>query len=503
MIPINLVAYLLTLVFAASCSMHQKVEQRVEDWPLPQDVPVVEEQQSENIEVVRKARKTATKEGQMVGSSSIKQRETNKRHVYFLYGAEHLNLKNYYFDIPVVFNKTVQGWIKYFLGRGKKHFIRYTERAGRYAPVLGKILENSGLPRDLIFLAMAESGFHNNAKSWAKAVGPWQFMPFTGRKYGLQIDWYLDERRDPLKATIAAAKYLSDLYDLFGSWELAAAAYNAGEGKISRAIRRYRTRNFWELRRGRYLRRETKNYVPKIMALAIIGKNLESFGFTDVKFERPLDFDEITVSGNTDLYQVGEVLDVDFTMLKKLNPELMRWVTPLAHETYKLRVPVGKRQIYEQCCAHLNLLAKDFQEYTVPARQRITLRQVGRKFRIKYTSVLEQLNGISAQMALSRGTKIILPFHRDHSRKESMYADLYELPRRSVRRAKSYRSRVRLAKLRGKKISSPSGFYIVKKGDTLWSIARKMGLSLDTLIASNLNIVQGRMIRVGDRLVVR
>ena len=235
--------------------------------------------QSQNIRVVRKAQKTKTKAGQMVGSSSIKYKEANKRHVYFLYGAEHLNLKNYYFDIPVVFNKKVQNWIEYFLVRGRDHFIRYTQRAGRYAPVLGKILEDNGLPRDLIFLAMAESGFHNNAKSWAKAVGPWQFMPFTGRKYGLEVNWYLDERRDPLKSTLAAAQYLDDLYELFGSWELATAAYNAGEGKIGRAIRRYRTRNFWQLLKGRYLRRETKNYVPKIMALAIIGKNLKSFGF--------------------------------------------------------------------------------------------------------------------------------------------------------------------------------------------------------------------------------
>ncbi len=142
-------------------------------------------------------------------------------------------------------------------------------------------MADNGLPRDLIYLAMAESGFQNHARSWAKAVGPWQFMPYTGRKFGLNIDWYVDERRDPLKASIAAANYLKTLHNLFGSWELAAAGYNAGEGKIARAIRMYHSKDFWRLTQGRYLRPETKNYVPKIMALAIIGKNLDVFGFNE------------------------------------------------------------------------------------------------------------------------------------------------------------------------------------------------------------------------------
>ena len=216
-----------------------------------------------------------------------------------------------------------------------------------------------------------------------------------------------------------------------------------------------------------------------------------------------MDFDEITVPNGTDLYLIGEVLNVEFAMIKKLNPELMRWVTPPHKKTYKLRVPVGKRLAYEKCCTHLDLSAKDFQEYIVKSRRGTTLKNVGRKFRIKYSNVLEGLNGLSAQTKLAQGTKLFLPFHRDHNRKESMYMDLYERPRRRVRRVKSYRRRIRLAQRRGEKILNPSGFYLVKKGDTLWSIARRSGISLDTLIASNLNIVRSRMIRVGDKLVVR
>ncbi|MCY4643480.1 MAG: transglycosylase SLT domain-containing protein [Bacteriovoracales bacterium] len=493
--------------FLASCSTNRSLTSIKEGAAQsPTEEPALatsDEEQGQNVYVVRNAHDTETKEGQVIGSASIEHAEANKKHVYFLYGAQHLNLKNYYFDIPVVYNKKVQKWIKYFLGKGKRHFVRYSKRAGRYAPVLGKILEDNGLPRDLIFLAMAESGFHNKAKSWAKAVGPWQFMPFTGRRYGLKINWYLDERRDPLKATIAAARYLDDLYELFGSWELAISGYNAGEGKIGRAIRRYQTRNFWKLSKGRYLKRETKNYVPKIMALAIIGKNLESFGFKDIGFERPLDFDEIDVPGNTDLYKVANAIDVDFEMIKKLNPEIMRWVTPPSMEVYKLRVPVGKKLVYEKCCSSFDLLAKDFEEYSVRSSRGVTLKRLARKFRLKYVSVLEDLNGLRAKTILKRGNKILLPFHRDHGRRGSMYADLYERPRKRVRRARSYRRRIRLAQRRGRKITNPTGFYVVKKGDSLWSISRKIGVSLDTLIASNLKIVRSRMIRRGDRLTIR
>ena len=133
---------------------------------------------------------------QIIGSAEIEKHEEHQSGTYFLYGAEHLGLENNYFDIPVKYNKQVKKWINYFTGRGRKSFLRYSSRAGRYAPVMAKILEEYGLPKDLIFVATAESGFRNTAKSWAKAVtAPWQFMPFTGRKFGLKIDWYVDEKK--------------------------------------------------------------------------------------------------------------------------------------------------------------------------------------------------------------------------------------------------------------------------------------------------------------------
>ncbi len=437
------------------------------------------------------------------GASHFDEIETKTHEgAYFLYGAEHLHLKNYYFDIPVVYNDDVKRWISYFLNKGKQYFIRYSMRAGRYAPMMGKILEEYGLPRDLIFLAMAESGFITSAKSWARAVGPWQFMPYTGKKFGLHIDWFVDERRDPIKATIAACKYLKELYERFESWELAAAAYNAGEGKVGRAIRRYRTENFWKIKKGRYLKRETKNYVPKIMALAIIGKNLESFGFKDIDFHDPLDFEEIKVAPATDLYLLAESLQIDLEELQRLNPEILRWMTPL-DASYDLRVPVGTQKEWVNWQGNKDYFkATLFQTYTI--KQHGTLRQLASMHKIKDVEVLRKLNNdIDALKRLDKGFVVNLPFREGQNRKDVMYGDLYERPRKSQMRYLRYRQLVSTAKRKGKEITNPSEFYTVQRGDSLWTVAQKKGISIHTLIKSNLDILNRRMIRAGDRLVIR
>ena len=462
----------------------------------------IEEEDQDLEQVEKNAKKITSKATHILGSAIISGKNKHYQKTYFLYGAEHLDLENYYFDIPVVYNKAVKKWIKYFLTRGRKHFVRYSKRSGRYAPMMGKILEVNGLPRDLIFLAMAESGFQNNAKSWAKAVGPWQFMSYTGKAYGLQIDWFLDERRDPIKATIAASKYLIKLFNDFEAWELAAAAYNAGEGKMGRAIRRYRTENFWNISRGRYLKPETKNYVPKIMALAIIGKNLKSFGFENLEFYAPLDFTEITVGPMTDLMEVASAIGTPFSEIRKLNPEVLRWFTPPNIKEYKLRIPVDKKSVWDTYCLGGDFTAVKFQRHTVKGR-RTRLRDVAKYYKIKQKNVLEILNGKSYSSRIKRGESIIIPFRKGQNKKAAMYADLYERPRKSIRRRRAYKKRIKLALRRGTKITNPSRFYVVRKGDTLWDVARKNSLTLDTLIASNIKIVKNRMIRVGDKLVVQ
>lgn len=437
----------------------------------------------------------------ILGSIGDQELKAADKKIYFLYGAEHLNLSNYYFDIPVVYNKTTQSWINYFTGRGRKHFQRYAERAGRYAPVLSKILNDQGLPRDLIYLSMAESGFQNAARSWAKAVGPWQFMPYTGKKFGLDVGFYLDERRDPLKSTVAAAGYLRYLNKLFNSWELAAAGYNAGEGKIGRAIKRYKTKNFWKIRKGRYLKAETKNYVPKIMALAIIGKNLSKFGFNDIKFEKALDFEEIEVPANTDLYKVSEVLGETFEEIKKYNPELKRWQTPPHGEKYVLRIPVNKKSTWESKKNDVNVLATDYKNYQLKGYA--SLYNVARKFKVPL-KVLAELNNIPGKKKLYPKTTVLLPFRADHNqRTERLYADLFEKPRKSILRRRAYQKWIKRGKRSGRRISNPSKFYTVKRGDTLWNIARQTGVNINTIIRSNYKLVKRRMILPGDKLAIK
>lgn len=379
---------------------------------------------------------------------------------YYLEGAEELQLENNYFDIPVIYNEQVKKWMSYFLNRGRGFFERYTERAGRYAPILGAILEEHGLPRDLIFLAMAESGFNTSAKSWAAAVGPWQFMPYTGRMYGLDQDWYKDERRDPIKATVAAARYLTKLYGDFGSWEVAAAAYNAGEGKLSRAITKYKSEDFWDLTKGRYLKDETKNYVPKIMALAIIGKNLKSFGFDEIDFHEPLDFDEISVKPGTDLIKLSEAIQVDFEEIQRLNPEVLRWFTPPNIEDYKLRIPPNTAEKFAQCCKDMDLIAKDFQEYVV-TKKSMSITEISKKFKIKKNYVIASLNGTSENTVYSKGDKVKLPFRIGEfvSPANNLYADLFEKPRKEVLR-KSSRLRYKNKRYAYKKKSQ--GYFVAK-----------------------------------------
>lgn len=414
-----------------------------------------------------------------------------------------LGLRNNKFDIPVTWNKQVAMWVKFFTGKGRRHFVNYTQRAGRYAPVLSKIMADNGLPRDLIYLAMAESGFQNHARSWAKAVGPWQFMPYTGRKFGLNIDWYVDERRDPLKASIAAANYLKTLHNLFGSWELAAAGYNAGEGKIGRAIRMYHSKDFWRLTQGRYLRPETKNYVPKIMALAIIGKNLDVFGFHEIQFEKALDYEEIMIKGSADLYEVSEVLELDFEEIKRYNPEIVRWQTPPYMESYPLRVPVGAKDAWDDYKDKDAVVADSFKTYVTPGDSSMT--QISKKFKVPM-NVLADLNPELSESQLDPKTVVLLPFREDHSLNASMYSDIYEKSSKKVARHQKRGRHARMISAyskKGKKVKNTSIYYTVKKGDTLWRVAQKTGVPMSTIIRTNAHIIKRRQILPGDKLAIR
>ncbi|MDA1313594.1 MAG: LysM peptidoglycan-binding domain-containing protein [Acidobacteria bacterium] len=254
-------------------------------------------------------------------------------------------LKNTESELPLVLNSQVVKFINYFTGsRGKKTVINTLERAGAFRGLIEKILEEEGVPGEIFHLAQAESGFRPKARSRVHATGMWQFMKFRGRQYGLRQDKYVDERYDPEKATRAAARHLLDLYIEFGDWYLAMAAYNGGPNRIKRAVERTNSTDFWEHSRRRFLRRETSNYVPIILAMAYVGKNLDMYGIEIKDPAPPLEYDTIETDSEIHLDLIADLADTTAETIKQLNPALLRSATP--PYSYDLRLPTGSGETF-------------------------------------------------------------------------------------------------------------------------------------------------------------
>ncbi len=260
-------------------------------------------------------------------------------------GQESENAPEY--NVPIVLDPSVQGHIRFFNVAIRNRFEQWLIRLSHYRPLVDSIFTEFQLPSDLIYLSLVESGFNPHAYSRARAAGPWQFMKGTAKVYGLRVDSYVDERRDPVKSTVAAARYLRDLYDLFGTWPLAMAAYNAGEGKVMRALHTAQAESFSDIAKTRLIRRETKEYVPRFMAATIIAKNPDRYGFpqNDV---RPHQFEEVVVRRPIHFKAIANVTGISYQELKVLNPELRRDATPPDDPEYHLKVPVGTREKVEQ-----------------------------------------------------------------------------------------------------------------------------------------------------------
>ncbi len=378
------------------------------------------------------------------------------------------------YDFPVVENEKVRYFIDYFTGPARKTFTRWMERSGRYLPMMKTIFEEEGLPQDLVYLAMVESGFNPRAYSWAHAVGPWQFIASTGTMYGLESDWWRDERRDFEKSTRAAARFLKQLYVTWDDWYLAVASYNAGAGKISRAIKMYNTRDFWELSRGRYLQTETKNYVPKLLAVLLIAKNLEDYGFHDLEYHSPLSYEVVEVPTSTDLELVAKLCEIDYEEIKDLNPELLRWCTPPGVRNYPVRIPAEKKDIFEE---KYSLVPET--ERANYLRHRIrsgdTLLGLAHKYNVRVQDI-KSLNNIRNPKALRIGANLILPRKEGLSSKPlDELRDDYDRTRRRT--------------------------YTVRGGDSLWSIGRKFSISEKQLRVWN-KLGWSNTIRPGQVLAV-
>ncbi len=239
--------------------------------------------------------------------------------------------------IAVEQHPLVDKWLDYFTGRGRPTFERWLVRSGQYMDSMKRILEQEGVPTDLVHLVFVESGFNPQARSVASAVGPWQFIRGTANLFGLKVNSWVDERKDPDASTIAAARYLKHLYGLFNSWPLALASYNAGEGAVGRAIQRQGTRDFWSLR----LPEETRNYVPKFMAVLAISRDPSRYGFDQVVVAEPLAYDEVSLPGPVDLRALAAACETDLDVIRDLNPQFLRHAAPPKGDAVTVRVPDG------------------------------------------------------------------------------------------------------------------------------------------------------------------
>src|SRR5579863_6177912 len=261
-------------------------------------------------------------------------------------------LRQTHSDLPLMMTDQVAGYITYFSGYGRGVFERAYARSGRYRDMIVSTLKQEGVPQDLIFLAQAESGFHPLAVSRVGARGIWQFMASRGRGYGLHHNMWVDDRQDPEKSTRAAARHLKDLYNQFGDWYLAMAAYNSGPGTVQSAVKRTGFADFWELYRRNVLPKETRNYVPIILAVTIMAKNPSQYGLNDVTMERPADYDTITINYPVDLRLVAECVNSTPSDLQDLNPSLLRVTTPREGK-FELHLPAGTKDDYETAIASI------------------------------------------------------------------------------------------------------------------------------------------------------
>ena len=308
-------------------------------------------------------------------------------------------------DLPIELNDAVLACIELYQGRLRDWFTAALARGGRYLPQIRQIFAEEEIPQDLAYVALVESAFKPHALSRAKAKGVWQFVSATGRRYGLEQDWWVDERSNPEKATRAAARYLKDLYQMFGDWNLALAGYNAGEYKVIKGIDRYGVSDFWGLARTRAFRRETKNYIPMIHAAILVAKAPEKYGF-EVTPEAPLAYDTVPVEGPFDLRLVSECAGASLDDIRLLNPELRRLATP-ARRTFEIKVPVGTGDKLSQCLAAVPVDQRvRFRTHVVARGQ--TLASIARRYGAR-TADIAQANGISLSRRVAIGTELIIP----------------------------------------------------------------------------------------------
>lgn len=404
------------------------------------------------------------------------------------------------YDIPIPLNQRVLSFVTLFQGRLHDFLQEGMRRGSKYLPMIQDVFRAEGLPLDLAYVPLVESAFKPNALSRAKAKGVWQFMRGTGLENGLRSDWYIDERSDPEKSTVAAAKYLGTLARMFdGDWHLALASYNGGPGRMQRLVKAGKSDDFWELaNQPRLLPRETRDYVPMILAAIIIAKNPAQYGF-EFETEAAHEYETVELPKPVDLRRVAEWTDTSISLIQTLNPELRRWTTPVRDDSYTLKVPAGtadsvRARLEEAPSADLASL----NWYTVKKGDTLTL--VARKLKVG-RSDLAEANYLRDTARITAGQKLIVP--REATTIMASRTDLpvpaVELRPAPVDSRPTTRDTV-VAAFNSRPSGSVKVSYQVKRGDTLASIARLFRTSVASL--RTWNRLQGTQIRAGELLTI-
>ncbi len=360
-------------------------------------------------------------------------------------------------SVPIDANAAVAASIHFFQTRGHETFAAWTKRSGRYRDLIAKILRDEELPSDLVYLAMIESGFNPRAYSRARAAGLWQFIRHTGRLEGLRIDHWVDERRDPFKSTRAAARHLKGLYAKLGDWRLASAAYNSGLGRVSRAMKKAGSRDFWKLE----LPRETRNYVPLFMAATIISKDPDQFGFDPVEMDAPRQFDRVKLTDYVSLKAAAKSLRISLAALRELNPELIHSMTPPGRR-YTLHVPLGKGSDFQRRYDQLPAQGKpEIISYEVERGDNIS--SIAEAFGVD-VSIITDANSLPNRNLIHPGQKLYIP-------------------------------------MAGRRGRGATALHTVRRGESLSRIARSYNVTVDEL--KRWNGRRGDLIRPGEELRVK
>jgi membrane-bound lytic murein transglycosylase D len=406
-------------------------------------------------------------------------------------------------DVNIPLNRKVLSYIELFQGNLREFISEGLQRGAQYLPMIQEEFRKQGLPLDLAYIPLIESAFKNTARSRAKAQGMWQFMSYTGREHGLTLNWYVDERSDPEKATKAAAEYLKTLGRMFDKdWHLAMASYNGGPGRVQRAIRRSGKNDFWALTAtSRYLPRETREYVPMILAAIVIAKNPSQYGF-QIEPAMPRAYEKVQVSDPIDLRLVAEWTNAPIDDIEALNPELRRWTTPVRSSKYEIKLPVGTGDAFRARLAETpaeNLNA--FQWHSVKRGE--TLLSISRKLKVRQADLAEA-NSLTLRSRVQAGQQLIIPrapttllaARPENPAPETPLAESQPVVSKPVVPQKA-------ATVSEPIDSEPQRIvHRVKRGDTLFSIAKLYNTTVAALRSWNTRTIRGTRINVGDRLTI-